>query len=135
MHASQPKKSSGSVRVRFLDAPKIIEKLRSISAGLLKENENISGIYLFGSLASNRGVPGSDADILIILKKDQRRLIDRMTEFLRRFLDAPIAIDVFPYTEDEIKTMMASGNHFVKTLWREKIVLAERQHPSSPDAG
>jgi predicted nucleotidyltransferase len=127
MRARQPNGLSNSVKVTFLDREGIIEKLRRISSDILKGNKNILGIYLFGSLAGGRSVPGSDADILIVLREDRRRFIDRMTEFLRLYLRIPIAIDVFPYTGDELKTMIASGNRFITTLWLEKVVLAERE--------
>mgnify|MGYP003860550799 CR=1 FL=1 len=43
----------------------------------------------------------SDADLLIVLKDSKVRFIDRTPHFL--FLDAPIPVDVFPYTKEEIK--------------------------------
>ncbi|MEW5706428.1 MAG: hypothetical protein AB1743_06480 [Actinomycetota bacterium] len=45
----------------------------------------------------------SDADLLIVLKDSKVRFIDRIPHFLFLFLDAPIPVDVFPYTEEEIK--------------------------------
>ena len=62
---NQPKRLSSSVRVRFLDAPAILEKLRLISKDILENNYNVLGIYIFGSLATGNYAPGSDADILI----------------------------------------------------------------------
>ncbi len=117
--------SSSSVKVRFLDGPRVIDTLKSISKALLKRNPQILGIYLFGSLARGNYVPGSDADILIILNEDRRRFIDRIPEFLKAFLPASIAVDVFPYTKEELDVMKSGRNHFIITLWEEKVVLAE----------
>jgi predicted nucleotidyltransferase len=122
----QPEGLSSSVRVRFLDVSRILERLKSISRDVLRRNSNVLGIYLFGSLVKGTYVPGSDADILIVLNEDNRRFIDRMPEFLRFFLNVPIAIDVFPYTSKEIEGMIADQNPFITTLWKEKTVLAER---------
>jgi predicted nucleotidyltransferase len=115
-----------SVKVRFLDPGRPIEALKRISHEILKRDPNILGIYLFGSLVKGTYAPGSDADILILLKDDQRRFIDRIPEFLRHYLNAPIATDVFPYTKQEIQQMIADQNPFIMTLWKEKIILAER---------
>ncbi len=93
---------------------------------ILKCDENVLGIYLFGLLIKNTYVPGSDADILIVLEKDDRRFIDRMPKFLRYFLNVPVATDVFPYTKQEIQRMIADQNPFMMTLWREKMALSER---------
>lgn len=116
MPVKQPTRSLSSVKVRFLDASKIIKELEKVSKEIHKQNSNISGIYLFGSLAMGTYVPGSDADILIILKDDKRRFIDRMPEFLRYFLYAPIATDIFPYTEKEIKERFSAKDFFITTL-------------------
>lgn len=63
-------------------------------------------IVLFGSRAEKKGVPGSDADILVILPKDERPFIDRTGEWVERFsLDFPL--EVFPYTENELHNPIA----------------------------
>lgn len=122
----QQKKLSSFVKVRFINAPKLIEELKSISGHILQRDENVLGIYLFGSLSDDTYVPMSDADILIVLKKENRRFIDRMPEFLRYFLKVSVATDVFPYTKKEIEEMIFNGNTFLTTIWRKKKVLAER---------
>jgi len=93
----------------------------------LGENDvNITGIYLFGSIARGDHVPGSDADILIILKRDERRFIDRISYYMKYFLNISIPVEVFPYTEREIKKMQQEGNHFISTILKEKITLFKR---------
>jgi predicted nucleotidyltransferase len=126
MHVRQQKKLSNSVKVRFVNAPEIIEVLKSISGHILQRDENVLGIYLFGSLSDDTYVPGSDADILIVLKDDERRFIDRIPEFLRYFLTASVATDVFPYTRKEAEEMISKGNSFFTNIWDKKKILAER---------
>jgi len=85
-----------------------------------RKNPNVKKIILFGSLAEKRAVPGSDADILIILKHDNKRFIDRIKEWLEEFkIDFPI--EVFPYTEKEIE------NPIAKKALKKGIVLFERE--------
>lgn len=126
MPAKPPRKSSSFVKVKFLDAPEIIRKLKLVSRDLLEKNKNVLCVYLFGSLAKGTYAPGSDADILIVLKKDDRRIMDRIPEFLRFFLGSFISTDIFPYTQDELKEMLSNGNPFITAVWEKKTTLAER---------
>ena len=68
-------------------------------------------------------MPGSDADILILLKDDKSRFVDRIPEFSRCFLDVSIATDIFPYTEKEIEERLSARDSFITTLWKEKVLL------------
>jgi len=77
-------------------------------------------IIIFGSFAENRAVPGSDVDILIVLKSDSRKLIDRIQDYLDAFSEIGIAIDVFPYTINEL------DNPLAQTALRTGKVLFER---------
>ena len=103
-----------------------MRSLRTISKRVLRENSNVLQVALFGSLATGQCVPGSDADVLVVLKEDDRRFMDRIPEFARIFLEAPISADIFPYTEREIQTMLSIGNCFAARAWKERIILAER---------
>ncbi|MDF2954399.1 MAG: putative nucleotidyltransferase [Candidatus Alkanophagales archaeon MCA70_species_2] len=98
--------SLNSAKVFWLEQEKLVEEVFKVAKRIGEENENVLKIVLFGSLAEGRGVPGSDADILIILKEDDRSFIDRIAEWSERFaLDFPI--EVFPYTEKELNTPIA----------------------------
>lgn len=68
-------KSSGSVRIISLDVDTIIKKLRTAAEELKKRDNNVLDVFLFGSLAKGEAVPGSDADIVIVLKKAKRGLL------------------------------------------------------------
>jgi len=60
-------------------------------------------LVLFGSLAEERQTPRSDADILIILKESDQPFIERIPYFLLHFRSVDVPVDVFPYTEEEVK--------------------------------
>jgi len=126
MPVMPPLPSSTFVKIKFLDPERILAELNATARSLILKNQNIKGIYLFGSLAQGKVVPGSDADILILLKKDDRRMIDRIPEFLKHFLTSSIPTDVFPYTETEIQNLLSENNLFIRSIWKEKIVLAEQ---------
>ncbi len=113
--------SSDSAGVVFRDHQKIENELRKLAQEALHKRENILAIYLFGSRAKGNFSAYSDADLLIVLSQDSRRQIDRLPDYLRLFIKAPLPVDVFPYTELEIQE-----NEFARLALHEGIVLAKR---------
>ncbi len=98
--------SLNSVTVFWLEQERLTAEIRKVAKEIGERDENILRIVLFGSLAEKRGVPGSDADILIILKRDDRPFIDRISDWLEKFsLDFPV--EIFPYTEKELNNPIA----------------------------
>ena len=74
-------------------------------------------MLLFGSLASGHAAPGSDADLLFILKGSDRPFLDRTPLYTPA--GCRIAVDVFAYTKAEIESMQAAGNWFIARALRE----------------
>jgi predicted nucleotidyltransferase len=118
-----PDISSMPVSVTYLDGGAAIQRLDELARALIDSRSDVQTVYLFGSLAQGRHVPGSDADLLIVLTEDHRRFVDRVPEFLRAFLDAPLAVDVFPYTVQELADKQQEGNLFVRQALEEGILL------------
>ncbi len=126
-----PRESSASVGVAYLDRKKVIERLRHLSNLLLDRRPDVQAVYLFGSLAQDRHLPGSDADLLIVLTHDDRRFLDRVPEFLRAFLPAPLPVDVFPFTVRELAAGRREGNLFVQQALEEGILLVCKGKPGT----
>jgi predicted nucleotidyltransferase len=101
-----------SSRPRFVDAGTVIKKLKTTALKLSRDNKNIEAIYLFGSYASGAAGLHSDADILVVLKEDARRPIDRLDEFILAFSGAPIPVDVLVNTRTELRLARREGNRF-----------------------
>lgn len=98
--------SLNSVKVFWLEQEKLRKEICKVAVRMGKEDKNILKIILFGSLAEKRALPGSDADILIILKADDKPFLDRIAEWSDRFsVDFPA--EVFPYTEKELNSPIA----------------------------
>ena len=112
------------VKVTFLRAEPIIAALRDRAEKLLVANEEVVEVGLFGSLVRGNYCPGSDADLLVILRKDPRRFVDRLDEFLIHFSSLGISVDVFPYTVEELQALKETG--LVKSALAERVTLAER---------
>jgi predicted nucleotidyltransferase len=87
----------------------LIEKRLQERVALLSEDADVRKIVLFGSFATGRAVPGSDLDILIVLKKSDKKLIPRIEDYQEVFSDMGIAVDIFPYTEDELDNPVAKN--------------------------
>ncbi len=117
-------RSSGSVKIISLNTEDIMRRLKE-SAHLLKlENHDVTDVYLFGSLAQGKAVPGSDADVMIVLRKSDKMIIDRVTDFMDYFCDAGIGVDIFPYTKDEVGEFVKDKSLFFREVLAHRIKLA-----------
>lgn len=88
-------------KARFLNKKKVMNELLKFAKRAKGNDRNIKRIILFGSIVNNTYTSRSNADIMIILAEDNNRFIDRTPKFLPLFVDAPVPVDVFPYTEKE----------------------------------
>jgi predicted nucleotidyltransferase len=105
--------------VFWLEQKRLLEEIYKLAAETGKRDKNILKIILFGSLAEKRAVPGSDADILIILKRDNRPFMERVTKWSEKLsLDFPI--EIFPYTEQEL------NNPLVLEAIKNGVIIFER---------
>ena len=78
-----------------------------------RKKGNIVAIYLFGSYAQGNAGLYSDADILVVLSRDKRRMMDRLDEFILEFSNGPVPVDVLVYTRAELDAALKEGNHFL----------------------
>ncbi|MGI8550286.1 MAG: nucleotidyltransferase domain-containing protein [Dehalococcoidia bacterium] len=90
---------------------------------LAEANPEITRIMLFGSLARDEAGPGSDADLLIILRASDRPFLERSVHY--QPVGVGIGVDVFAYTEHELATLVADGNMFVQRALREGLSVLE----------
>lgn len=114
-------RSLNSVRIFWLDRDKALEALKEGAERCIKANKDIIEVILFGSLAEGRAVPGSDADILILLEESTQAFLERMERFLDYFSGLGIGVEVFPYTLEE-----ARDNPLACQARKRGLVLAKR---------
>lgn len=95
-------RSYGSVRVFWLDRTEAVRRLRRAAARLVRERADVEAVYLFGSLAHDRAVPGSDADVLVIVKETDSRWLDRPLELGGWFEDVGMPVELFCYAAEEV---------------------------------
>ena len=81
----------------------------------------VDDAVLFGSLARGDAVPGSDADVLVLLKSSATPFHQRSARYMPRGL--AIGVDLFAYTQNELEEMQAADNPFIARALREGISL------------
>ena len=104
--------------------------LAALARQALARHPELQSVVLFGSLAKGDYGLYSDGDLLLVLaRSDKTRYFDRIPDYLDDFLPAPIPVEVFPYTEEEVRRMAEAEGTLVHRALTEGKVLAER-----PDA-
>ena len=94
------------MKVFWLRQEELVEEIRNSALRFGQSDDNVLKIVLFGSLAERNAVPGSDADVLILLKEDERRFMERVAAWQEKF-SLGFPIEVFPYTEKELACPIA----------------------------
>ncbi|MDZ7292575.1 MAG: nucleotidyltransferase domain-containing protein [candidate division KSB1 bacterium] len=95
--------SSGFAKVGFPDHEKIKQQLTTLAQQAIQQEPKIQAVYLFGSRTTGNFSARSDADLLIIVQDDSQRPIVRIPYYLRLFQNAPVPVEVFPYTMEEAR--------------------------------
>lgn len=115
-----------SVRVFRLDAAAVTNRLRAAARRLLDERSEVLEVWLFGSLARRQAVPGSDADLMVIVRDEAPPFMERLVPIARYFGDAGTGCDVLVYTASEVADLMTRRSSLVQTVLAEGMCLAAR---------
>ena len=122
--SSTPTGSFGSVKVFWLDRSLVLERITKAVKVLKQDHPEIEEVILFGSLARGDAVPGSDGDLLVVLRESSVPFPERGVRY--RVTNVGVGGDVCAYTRAELDAMLATGNSFVARALREGIVLEDR---------
>jgi hypothetical protein len=125
-------RSSASVKVSYLDRDTVRKALRGAVAALASRRPEIERVLLFGSLATNRAVPGSDADLLVILKRSDRSFLERIPLYIPD--GCGIGVEVFPYTRSEVDEMQAARHPLLTRALAEGVELFAADEDNPPRA-
>lgn len=113
------------MHIFWLDRAEAVSRLRRAAEALAQRHTEIERVVLFGSLARGDAVPGSDADLLIVISASDLPFLDRSVRY--RPEGVGLGVDVLVYTRAEVERMLAEGNRFVADALREGIVLLDAQ--------
>ncbi|HWP99491.1 MAG TPA: molybdopterin-binding protein, partial [Vicinamibacterales bacterium] len=89
------------VRVFRLDRDRVIAALRRRAERLVAERPEVLEVRLSGWLAHDRAVPGSDADILVLVRDGAPAFLDCAPALTPYFTGAGIGCDLSVYEEQE----------------------------------
>jgi predicted nucleotidyltransferase len=95
----------------------VLQALELFLSELPAKYPEVEQVLLFGSFSRGESVPGSDVDLLFILRESAIPLLYRIPRYMPHSF--PVAVDVFPYTRDELDKMVADGNRFIIRALRE----------------
>jgi HEPN domain-containing protein/predicted nucleotidyltransferase len=92
----------------------MIKSLQDISRRLI-EDYDPDKIILFGSRVGGEDPEGGDID-LVIVKKTDKRPLDRRIEVETLLADRTVPIDIVVYTPDEMRNLYSMGSPFVEEI-------------------
>lgn len=97
---------------------------------LANRHPEIEEVWLFGSLARGDAVPGSDADVLIVLSESMLPFLARSARYQPDFCG--VGMDVLAYTRAELVAMQAEDNPFLRQVQSEGVCLFQRPDTPQP---
>ncbi|HXF03798.1 MAG TPA: nucleotidyltransferase domain-containing protein [Blastocatellia bacterium] len=112
-------RSSDSVEIEYFPDREVWEELRAFAAQLRRQHPEIEKVLVFGSLVRGDCVPGSDVDLLVVLRESNVSFLERIPQYTPS--NFPVAVDVFPYTCEELEHMLREGNTFIQEALAEGI--------------
>ena len=114
------------VRVFRLRRDEVLAALERLARHLLESRPEVLEVRLFGSLATGNAGPGSDADILIVLRDATSAFLERIPLYASYLTGAGVSCDVFPYTRGELARLRREGHRFAEAARRGSRLLAAR---------
>ena len=95
------------VRVFRLNRDDVLARVRAAAERLVARRPDVVQVTLFGSLARGDARPGSDADLLIIVRGDPGPFLERPLGLAPYFDGLGVGCDLFVYTEPEAARLAA----------------------------
>lgn len=128
-----PVSSLNSVKIRSCEPETVIAALKKWTQKICSLKPEIEALGYFGSYATNRYGPGSDLDVLIILRESpHQRFFDRIPELYPASF--PIGVDIFAYTRTEVERMESDASPWLRHIMHEIIwVFESRARQSGND--
>lgn len=89
-----------TVVVKSVDVAAIRRALDAHVERLFADRRDVDEVVVFGSFARGTYAPGSDLDLLVVLREADRPIRDRIAALLPH--EFPVGVDIFPYTRAEL---------------------------------
>lgn len=110
--------SLSSVVVKSVDAARVRLAVDQYAKSLLERRPDVEEIVVFGSFAKGTYSPGSDIDLLVVLRGSDKPVRDRIPDLLPGAF--PVGIDLVPCTRAELEAGRDSGvmREALSSNWR-----------------
>ncbi len=105
-------------RTRLEDVPRNLADLGAYCERVVANVPGVEAIYLFGSYARGDPHEGSDLDVAVIARFEERFLDRYLT--LKDLDTDGLPIQPLGYTPEEFRAMRASGNAFAEEIVRSR---------------
>ena len=99
MQFAVPKRSSPSLVVKSNNQATVEAVVRGWARHVAAQRPEVRRIIWFGSRVSGTPAPSSDVGVCVVTSGSRRPVRDRIGDYL------PFGIDLFPYTESELKRL------------------------------
>ncbi|MCS7110306.1 MAG: nucleotidyltransferase domain-containing protein [Candidatus Caldarchaeum sp.] len=97
------------------------DKLENTVRNILRERSGeVVSVVLFGSMAKDEWTIYSDFDLIVVVSRNGRRIIDRILEY-SAYVEGPV--DLFVYSVDEVLKMFEDFNVLVLDALKDGVVL------------
>jgi predicted nucleotidyltransferase len=105
-----PIRSSSSAEVNFLDRDRVLEELRRAARQARTAHPEITRVFLFGSLARGDYSASSDADLIVVVRREFEGVLDRAPYQIHTPV---ISTDTLVYSEAEFERLAADPASFL----------------------
>lgn len=109
--------SFSSVTIEYFPNRRVWDALRAFVQQVRTRHPEVERVIVFGSLVRNEAVPGSDVDLLLVLRESPLPFLDRLPVYTPS--DFPVPVDVFPYTREEFARLLEERNPFLQRALSE----------------
>jgi predicted nucleotidyltransferase len=113
----------GSVKILSVNYEELKEALISAARRIKETETGVESVSLYGSFARGDYTPLSDIDLLITVIRTDEPFLERRDRFIGYF-HLPFDVNIIVYTVEEVQSMLAEGNIFLKNVLTEAIHLA-----------
>jgi Nucleotidyltransferase domain. len=114
-----------SVRIWKADRQRIQSGLARWLKEVIEPAREVREVWLFGSYARGEEWPGSDVDLLLIVREAEGRFEDRALRYIPLRSDLPL--EIFVYTEEEARALSGQPGSLVWIAFREGQCLWRRE--------
>ena len=103
--------SWSSVEVRFIDLDQVLRDLRTAAAEAKRVHPEVMKVYLFGSLVKGNWTADSDADLIVVVRKDFPDIVRSRSAY--QIFTPSIPTDTLVYSEREFEELRADPSSLV----------------------